>query len=124
MNEVIEFSCIASKEYNVNCPGFIRGKKGINLVKLHGSLSEHEYKDEPLICNLRLNKSSSQELMDDFRKVLRMAYYHQGHKIPSGPDRAITDKNGQLSTLSKAILTGGKKYSKTAKPKEGAVISG
>ena len=119
LNEIIEFSSIERKEYSINSPGFFIGKKGINLVKLHGSLSEHEYKDQVLLCNPCLNKDSSQELINDFHKIQRMAYYHQGQKVPSGKDRAITNKNGELDLISKAMLTGGKKYSKTANPKKG-----
>ncbi len=119
MEGPIEFSCIKRKEYKIDAPGFIRDKKGINLIKLHGSLSEHEYKDGSLLCNPTLTKTSSQELIDEFSKIQRMAYYHQGRKVPSGKDRVITNKNGELDLIGKAMLTGGRKYSKTAKAKEG-----
>jgi hypothetical protein len=119
MGELIEFSTLDRCSYRSSNPSFLAGEKGINLVKLHGGLSEHEYKDERILCNQSLSKSTSKELISDFYKIQRMAYYHQGQKIPDSKDRAITNTNGELDLISKAMLTGGRKYSKTAKPKEG-----
>lgn len=103
-------------EYN---RGFYHEKFGINLLKLHGGLSELEYKDRSIICNQRLNKKSSFELMADFTKIQKMAYYHGGKKVPSGKDRVITNMEGELDIICKSMLTGGKKYSKTTNPKKG-----
>lgn len=119
MEQRIEFSTIDRDSYRIDNPSFLIGKKGINLVKLHGGLTEHSYKDECIICNQSLSKITSKELISDFHKIQRMAYYHQGQKVPDSKDRAITNTNGELDLISKAMLTGGKKYSKTAKPKKG-----
>ena len=119
MEERIEFSTIERSSYCASNPGFFVGRIGINLIKLHGGLSEHEYKDDHLLCNQNLDKTTSKELITDFYKILRMAYYHQGHKVPDNRDRAITNIDGELDLISKAMLTGGKKYSKTANPKKG-----
>jgi hypothetical protein len=119
MGERINFSTQDRSSYRTDNPSFLSGKKGINLVKLHGGLTEHSYKDECIICNQNLNKATSKELISDFYKIQRMAYYHQGQKVPDSKDRAITNASGELDLISKSMLTGGKKYSKTAKPKKG-----
>ncbi|MCK9194735.1 MAG: hypothetical protein M0P19_12780 [Nevskia sp.] len=119
MGERINFSTQDRSSYRTDNPSFLSGKKGINLVKLHGGLTEHSYKDECIICNQNLNKTTSKELISDFYKIQRMAYYHQGQKVPDSKDRAITNASGELDLISKSMLTGGKKYSKTAKPKKG-----
>lgn len=102
-----------------NNSGFFNGERGINLVKLHGGLSELHYKDNEILCNLPLHYNSSSELIDSFKQMENMAYYHQGQKVPSGKDRWITDTNGELDIISKSMLTGGRKYSKTSKIKKG-----
>lgn len=119
MQDCIAFSCTERSDYNVDSPGFIRGERGINLVKLHGSLTEHEYKDREEILNPTLERKSSRELIGDFHKIQNMAYFHQGRPVPSGRDRAITGPNGELDLMSKAILTGGRKYSTVAKIQKG-----
>jgi len=120
MSERIEFSTIERINYTASNTGFFTAKNGINLIKLHGGLSEHEYNDGQLLCNQSLvGKATSKELITDFYKIMRMAYYHHGQKIPDNKDRAITNTNGELDLISKAMLTGGKKYSNTANPKKG-----
>lgn len=119
MQDCIAFSCIDRSNYNVDSPGFIRGQSGINLVKLHGSLTEHEYKDRKDILNPTLEMKSSRELIGDFQKIQNMAYFYQGRPVPSGRERAITGPNGELDLMSKAILTGGHKYSTVAKIQKG-----
>jgi hypothetical protein len=98
---------------------FFRGERGANVVKLHGSLSELEYKDRSLICNLNLNKSSSRELAHDFRFTREMGYYHAGRKEQDGKYRIITNNAGELDVISESMLTGGNKYSETLKEKAG-----
>jgi hypothetical protein len=115
----IEFSFAERKKLHVDNAGFFKGVRGINLVKLHGGLSELEYKDETLLCNLKLDKSSSRQLADDFRLCNEMAYYHLGKKIGGGKDRTITNQDGTLDIISNSMLAGGKKYSETSKIKEG-----
>lgn len=119
MQDCITFSCIDRSNYDVGSPGFIRGQRGINLVKLHGSLTEHEYGDRDEILNPTLERKSSRELIGDFHRIQNMAYFYQGRLVPSGRERAITGPNGELDLMSKAILTGGRKYSTVAKIQKG-----
>jgi hypothetical protein len=119
MQERIRFSCIERSHYNIDSPGFIRGRSALNLVKLHGGLSEHDYDDKKIICNLDLNHPSSQALLAEYAKVARMAYCQNGITAAAAKDRFITNMNGECDVLGKAMLTGGRKYSTTAKVKEG-----
>lgn len=119
MHDCIAFSCINRTDYNTASSGFIREQRGINLVKLHGSLTEHEYGDREEILNPTLTRKSSRELIGDFHKIQNMGYYHQGRIVPSGKDRVITGPNGELDIMSKAMLTGGRKYSTVAKTTKG-----
>lgn len=119
MQDCIAFSCIDRSGYNIDSPGFIRRQRGINLIKLHGSLTEHKYTDREDILNPTLKRSSSRELIGDFHKIQNMAYFYQGRPVPSGKERAITGPNGELDLMSKAILTGGRKYSTVAKTQKG-----
>ncbi|DAB38108.1 MAG TPA: hypothetical protein CFH83_07695 [Sulfuricurvum kujiense] len=119
MGKTISLTYSKRCELTKNNQNFYQGQFGINLVKLHGGLSELEYKDRSIICNQTLNKKSSFELMVDFMKVKNMAYYHGGRKEPSGKDRVITNSDGELDIIVKSMLTGGKKYSKTTNPKDG-----
>jgi hypothetical protein len=116
----IEFTVMEQKRMLADDNAFMRGAAGINLVKLHGGLSELEYKDGTLVCNLRLDRASSQQLISDFRLSREMAYYHQGKPLLcGGRDRTITDLFGKPDIISTSMLTGGKKYSRTSKIKEG-----
>jgi hypothetical protein len=121
MHERIRFSCIERSQYNPDSPGFIHNRQGVNLVKLHGGLSEYEYDydDHKTICNLDLNRPSSQALLAEYAKVARMAYYENGVAAAAARDRFVTNLDGQCDVLGKAMLTGGRKYSTTANPKAG-----
>lgn len=100
--------------------GWHRGSTGINLIRLHGGLSEHSYRDEELICNPLLTWSHSSELIQEFNKIESMAYYHSGIKVNGGGDtRIVTGPDGTLDILSRTMLTGGKKYSTTTNDKKG-----
>jgi hypothetical protein len=100
---------------------FFHEKKGINLLKLHGGISERYYKDKALCCNLMLNKQSSKELMDEFSLGQRMGYHGAGGlKVPTGEsERIVTNMAGELDILSSSLLTGDNKFSKTSNPKPG-----
>lgn len=119
MDKKVNLTCLRRSNLASGNTGFFRGKRGINLVKLHGGLSELHYKDNEFLCNLPLNYDSSNELITNFKQLEDMGYYAQGQKIPSGKDRWITDFNGELDIISKSMLTGGKKFSKTSKIKKG-----
>jgi hypothetical protein len=119
MHERIRFSCIERSQYKADSPGFIRHRPGINLVKLHGGLSEYDYDDKKTICNLDLDRPSSQALLAEYAKVARMAYYQNGVTAAAARDRFVANLDGQCDVLGKAMLTGGRKYSTTANPKAG-----
>lgn len=119
LNKVIKFELVKRKELNIENPMFLRKKRGINLVKLHGGLSERLYDDAQILCNLSLKKDSSQKLMNEFLSLNKMAYYHGDKKVPGGRDETITNPNGALDIFSKSMLTGGAKYSINSKDKEG-----
>ncbi len=119
MDNNIEFTCSDKYEFNVNSKGFFKGSRGINLIKLHGGLSELEYNDRTVLCNPTLKKQSSSELLHDFNKIENMGHYIDGRRIPSGKTRWITNSNGEVDIAEKSMLTGGKKYSKTTNVKKG-----
>lgn len=119
MSNVLTFTCNSRNNLGTKFDGFIRGEKGINLVKLHGGLSELEYSEGKIICNLPLNMDSSFDLVSSFKAVEEMAYYHGNQKVPSGKMKVITNLDGELDVLCKSMLTGGKKYSTTNNPKAG-----
>ena len=119
MHDQISFSVIDRATYGADSPEFLHGQRGINLVKLHGSLTEHHYGDGEEILNPSLKVESSRQLMNDFHRIQGMAYFYQGRPVPSGRERAITGQDGELDLISKAILTGGRKYSVVAKASEG-----
>ncbi|BDA78567.1 hypothetical protein LPTSP3_g14970 [Leptospira kobayashii] len=98
---------------------FFSEKFGINLIKLHGGLSELEYQDKKKLCNIDIDGKSSHEIFEEFLKIDEMAYYQNGKRIPSGKDMVITNSYGELDIISKSMLTGGKKYSKTLKIQKG-----
>jgi hypothetical protein len=118
MRRQITFSCMQREKVSVDHGGFFKDVRGVNLVKLHGGLSELEYKDRALLCNLQLNKHSSRELSDEFIRSKKMAYYRGGRNI-AGKDRSITNMAGEHDLISQSMLTGGRKYSHTSKIKEG-----
>jgi hypothetical protein len=119
MDKQLEFTCSEKSNFRWDSPGFFHGANGINIVKLHGGLSELEYDDRRIICNPCLGVQSSEELMQGFRNVDQMGYFNRGSKILSGKDRVITNPKGELDIAEKSMLTGGKKYSPTTNRKSG-----
>jgi hypothetical protein len=119
MSRRITFGCTQRAKMSIDGSGYFKSAKGINLVKVHGGISELEYRDNALLCNLKLDKSSSRELALDFLLSNEMAYCHGEKKIPGGKDRTITNLAGELDIISQSMLTGGRKYSRTSKIKEG-----
>ena len=115
----IRLSCLSRKQLCKDGIGWFVGRHGINLVRLHGGLCELDYKDGSLICNPTLTRHNSLELMAEFARIESMGYYHQGRRVPSGRERTITGPDGTLDIISRTILTGGNKYSKTTNMKEG-----
>lgn len=98
---------------------FFSGANGINIIKIHGGLSEYDYDDRQVICNLSLNHSSSSGLINAFRELDRFGYFYRRQKVLSGGDVFIPLSGGQCDVISKSMLTGGYKYSKTSQVKKG-----
>jgi hypothetical protein len=119
LSKRVKFTCTERKGWSANHPGFLKGMRGFNLIKLHGGLSEFTYQDGALLCNLQLNKPSSRELAQNFLLFRRMAYFENGEPVLMGQDRAISDPSGKFDIISKSMLTGGRKYSGTSKVKDG-----
>lgn len=118
MDKKITFLCHERDSYSKESKGFIFGQKGINLIKLHGGLGEFEYKDGSIICNLDVTKSNSQEFINEFTKSRNLAFYRSGFPLDGGRDSIVTNGDGELDILTKAMLTGGSKYSTTIEIKK------
>ncbi|MBB1440529.1 hypothetical protein H5202_18000 [Shewanella sp. SG41-4] len=118
MDEIIKLT-FKERSKLFECSSFFNDKRGVNLVKLHGGLSELEYNDGEKICNQSLGVADSNELMTDFINIQEMGYYVDNYKVPSGKDRVITGHNGRLDIICQSMLTGGNKYSRTTNDKKG-----
>jgi hypothetical protein len=119
MQQRVRFSSVERGQYDSKSPGFFHEAPGINLIKLHGGLGEYKYRDEGIICNLDLNQTGSLGLIATYEQTEQMAYYVNGLKASAARDRFITNLAGECDVITKAMLTGGRKYSSTAKPKDG-----
>lgn len=115
----ITFVTSSRNDISLRGPGWLANGPGINCVRLHGGLAELEYKDRSVICNPSLEWASSDELQEELRRIDSMAYFHGGRRVPSGRDRVVTGPDGTLDIVVRTMLTGGRKYSKTTKPKKG-----
>lgn len=118
MNETIKLT-YSDRSQLLGCNSYFHGVRGVNLVKLHGGLSELEYDDRKKICNQSLEVKDSNELMIDFLNIQNMGYYVDNRKVPSGKDRVITDSKGELDIICQSMLTGGNKFSRTTNEKDG-----
>ena len=117
LNDLIEFTYSKRDEFLHN--NFLKNQFGVNIVKIHGGLSELLYKEKTQLCNQSLSLGSSNHLIQNFIKIQNMGYYANGQKVPSGKDRVITNADGELDIICQSMLTGGNKYSKTTKDKQG-----
>jgi hypothetical protein len=52
MDKKVNLTCSKRSNLVSSSAGFFRGKRGVNLVKLHGGLSKLQYKDNEILCNL------------------------------------------------------------------------
>lgn len=122
LQDKVELSCCNRLQFQYDGPGWLRGTRGINLVRLHGGLAELEYNDGAVICNPSLRHANSSELMAEVRRVESMAYYRSdGARVGSSHnrDRAITGTDGSLDIISRPLRTGANKYMKTTKVRPG-----
>jgi hypothetical protein len=115
----IEFTYSDTKTFNIESMNFFQNKYGINLVKLHGGLSEFSYKDKSIMCNLNLHTNSSFKFNNEFLLFENMSYWAQNCKVPSGKDKVITNEDKELDIITKSMLMGGNKYSQTSNEKKG-----
>ncbi len=96
---------------------FISNKVGINLVKLHGGLNEFGYEDTSILLNQSLEKNTSSELIEEFRIIQNL---QDRNKVAGvGKDIIVLSDNQKIDILTRSMLTGGNKYSKTNKKKAG-----
>ena len=116
--KTFRFTTSSPGNFGKSAPGWIKAR-GINLVRLHGGLAEHVYKDGSVLCNPPLTHSTSAQLIQDFKTIESMGYFHDGQRVGGGRDRVVTGPDGTLDILRRAMLTGGRKYSKTTNPKKG-----
>ncbi|MFH4367528.1 hypothetical protein [Vibrio diabolicus] len=98
---------------------FFNNEFGVNLVKLHGGLSELLYKEGTHLCNQSLKIQSSEELLYNFIQIQNMGFYVDNQKLASGKDRVITNSEGELDIICQSMLTGGNKFSRTTNDKHG-----
>ncbi|EMI4225393.1 TPA: hypothetical protein I7297_19020 [Vibrio parahaemolyticus] len=98
---------------------FFKNEFGVNLVKLHGGLSELLYKEGTHLCNQSLKIQSSEELLYNFIQIQNMGFYVDNQKLASGKDRVITNSEGELDIICQSMLTGGNKFSRTTNDKHG-----
>ncbi len=119
LSKTIQFTYTERKRWSVDHRGFLKDVPGFNLIKLHGGLSEFSYRDNSLLCNLKLPKPSSSDLAGDFKLYRQMAYYENGAPGLDGQDGGISDLDGNFDIIHRSMLTGGRKYSGTSKVKEG-----
>jgi hypothetical protein len=116
--KTFRFTTSSRESLNKSASGWFK-TRGINLVRLHGGLAEYLYSDELVLCNPLLKHSRSSDLIEDFRIIESMGYFHNGKRVGGGKDRVITGPDGTLDIICRAMLTGGRKYSKTTNPKKG-----
>lgn len=121
LHKKIEFDTMLQSQLLGADNTFFKKHYGINLVKLHGGISEFYYKDRTLCCNLGLDKTTSKELIDEFFLSREMAYYDRnGIAVPAGEsDRIITNVDAELDVITSSLLTGENKFSKTSDLKDG-----
>ena len=119
-NTLINFTYSNTSDISINNKNYFKNKYGVNLVKLHGGLSEIKLKDDQCIYNLDINVKSSSELNKNFNNFKEMNHLDMsGRKTSSLRDWAVTTLDNKLDLATHAMLTGNNKYSKTLSPKTG-----
>ncbi|WP_061236649.1 hypothetical protein [Leptospira interrogans] len=123
MTDKINFTCKKRKEFNIKNKAYFKNKFGANIVKLHGGLGELDYSKRHMVCNFPLTFSSSIDLINQFNKIHKMAFFFDEDskiKLPNNRRHIfVADEDDDLVVLTKSVLIGGNKYSKTAKIKQG-----
>lgn len=119
--EIINFTQIPQCDLDIHNAEFIKGEKGINLIKLHGALNEFAYDDKSKLIHVKpaKNESSSSYLEQVNTVLTKMKHYVKGQYMPVIGELAVSDMQGVCQFFKKSILTGGYKYGKTFEQKAG-----
>ena len=90
------------------------GKKGINLLKIHGSLGEYTYLDEASLLKIKSNEHIIGSWLISLKKANEnLRFFLNGiPTIRSINEIQVTDKNGELQFLRRTLLAGKFKFSK------------
>ena len=114
----IAFTCTNVEDYSLAKMKFFKGSRGINLLKLHGGLSEFLYDDKKVRLNTTLGSGTSETILKAFEGVVReMGFFFQGNRFGGIKDKIIANKRGELDVIQAAMLAGGHKYNATLKLK-------
>lgn len=119
LNDKLNFTYSYRNELRDCSQSYFKGQRGINLVKIHGGLSELEYNDHKQLLNQTLSLENSSQLMINFIKSQCMCYYEGENKTPCGRHKFVTNNRGDLDVVVQSMLTGGSKYSLTSNEKKG-----
>ena len=121
LNSNIDFFEISRNNLSLDQMHFFRDECGVNLIKLHGGINEFTYGDDSKILHIKPdNNETSQSYLNKVNKVIhKMCYIINGIPARLCKEIAISDYEGEMQFLSKSIITGGYKYSKTFDPKPG-----
>lgn len=121
VKDCIKFGRISRDNMQINKMNFIKGNRGVNLIKLHGAINEFTYDDDKYILHIKPEKDeTTSSYLNKLNKVwLEMCYYVNGIPVKLGSEIAVSDLQGKMQFLRKSILTGGYKYSETFDPKPG-----
>lgn len=90
------------------------GKKGINLLKIHGSLGEYTYSDETCLLKIKPNEPNIGGWLTSLKKANENLKFFLD-SIPiirSINEIQVTDKSGQLQFLRRTLLAGKFKFTK------------
>lgn len=123
-SESVTFDTQNRENLHIKDMKFIEGKKGVNLVKLHGALNEYRYDDNKKRAIASISRcNSSYEYLDVIETINhRMRYYFDENPnlpfLPSG-EIAISDFDKKNHILKQSVLSGGYKYSETINHKDG-----
>lgn len=122
--ESVELDIQNRENLHIKDMSFIEGRKGVNLIKLHGAINEYRCDDNKkrVIASIGKCKESS-----DYFSIIntinhRMKYYFDEN--PSFPflldeEIPISDSNKKYHILKQSVLSGGYKYSETINHRDG-----
>ena len=122
LDNTITFKALNRAKMGIENMGFFKGKRGVNILKLHGALNEFSYNDDKVVIHMEIqDKDTPLTYIKKLNTVIHdMKYMYQGSRVEiGGSEIAVSDLKGELQFLRQSILMGGYKYSKTFDPKPG-----